>query len=139
MIGEIYSWKTYLNKMAEELEWEKCMKSALLIYLGNITLLSGISENIERRNQNMKSFFEKITLTYLSYELKKSDRTMWPNIVRRAIDFMVRTESFIYLFTTIFSAVQSYKIVKVFMRELEEYIESGQIKCMTEEVLDLTV
>ena len=41
--SQIYSWRQYLNKMADELEWEKCMKSALLIYVGNHTLLSGIS------------------------------------------------------------------------------------------------
>ena len=64
---------------------------------------------------------------------------MWPSTIHRAIDFMVRTESFSYLFTTIFQALQSYKAVGMFMKELEEYIESGCIKCMTEEILHLTV
>ena len=52
---------------------------------------------------------------------------------------MVRTESFLYLFTTIFQAVQSHNLTQTFLQELEQYIESGSIACMTEEVLFLII
>lgn len=80
----------------------------------------------------MKSFFQKMTLTYLSYSFRNESGGKREDIVRRAIDFMVRTDSFLYLFTTIFEAIKSYSLTGVFFVELEQYVESGHIKCMTE-------
>jgi hypothetical protein len=53
--------------MIEEYQWDKCMRCALMIYEGKITLLGRIPERLEERNLKMKNIFEKVALTYLSY------------------------------------------------------------------------
>lgn len=72
VLGRVGCWSNYLNVMADNYLWEKCLKSALMIYKDKITLLGGIPERIESRNEAMQNLFQKITLTYLSYSLKNS-------------------------------------------------------------------
>lgn len=53
--------------------------------------------------------FEKITLSYLSYSLKNIENLFYrKKILKNAIDFLVRTESFNYLFTTVFQVAKGY-------------------------------
>lgn len=41
----------------------------------------------------MKDFFEKITMTYLSFEMKKEDPRERRDVLRRAVMFMLATEN----------------------------------------------
>jgi hypothetical protein len=52
----------------------------------------------------MKNMFEKVALTYLSYELKNNEnkKKKYSIIIHNVIDFMVKTQTFVYLFTTIY-------------------------------------
>jgi hypothetical protein len=52
---------------------------------------------------------------------------------------MIKTESFTYLFTTIFEACVNFQLTDIFMEQLEEYVENGSIKWTTEEVLNKIV
>jgi hypothetical protein len=122
--------------MIEQLQWDKCMKSALMIYQDQITLLGGIPEKIESRNDIMRTMFEKITLTYFSYSIKETQNPLNKDlIIHNVIDFMIKTESFTYLFTTIFEACGNFQLTDIFIEQLEEYVENGSIKWTTEEVL----
>jgi|JI61114C2RNA_FD_contig_21_7366428_length_621_multi_3_in_0_out_0_2 hypothetical protein len=42
----------------------------------------------------MKDFFDKITMTYLSFELRKEDHSDRKAVVRRAVMFMLATENY---------------------------------------------
>lgn len=48
---------------------------------------------------------------------------------------MIRTECYGYLFTTLYEAVKGYGLEEMFLEELEEYIESGSVRWMSDEVL----
>lgn len=45
---------------------------------------------------------------------------------------MIRTECFTYLFTTLYQAIKGAGLEECFFRELEEYVESGSVKWMTD-------
>ena len=66
------------------------MKCALMIYFGKIKKLAGINENIELRNEEMKSLFQKLTLTFIAFEIKNEIKSP-KEILQKSIDFMVRT------------------------------------------------
>lgn len=38
-----------------------------MIYQGRLKKLAGINENLEKRKEEMMTFFEKITITYLTF------------------------------------------------------------------------
>lgn len=59
--------------------------------------------------------------------------------MRNVIDFMIRTECFTYLFTTLYEAIKGSGLDDLFFMELQEYVESGSIKWMTDEILDKVV
>lgn len=52
---------------------------------------------------------------------------------------MIRTECFTYLFTTLYQAIRGAGLEECFFGELEEYVESGSVKWMTDEILDKVV
>ena len=88
----------------------------------------------------MQTLFQKITITYLSYSLKNTNNPLeYGQIVKNVIDFMIRTECFTYLFSTLYEAIKGSGLEELFFVELEEYVESGSIKWMTDEILDKVV
>jgi hypothetical protein len=63
ILGTVESWQSYLN----EFKWQEAMTYALMIYQGRLRKLAGINENSEQRKLEMMEFFEKITITYLTF------------------------------------------------------------------------
>jgi len=79
-------------------------------------------------------------LTYISYEVKKENINV-DNLMNLCLYFLIKTESCQYLFTTIFMALKAYGMVDVMLRHLDEssYIEEGELKVMSEEVLEVVI
>lgn len=134
MLGTIESWQSYLNLLTNDGKWQQAMICALLIYQGRLRLLAGINENVEQRKLEMKDFFEKITMTYLSFELKQEHPDS-KVIVRRAVMFMLATENYEHLFTTIFDALCALQLRDVFFEVLEEAILQKKVRLVPADAL----
>lgn len=69
------------------------MKLGLMIYNDKITKLAEINEIIEKRNEEMRNFFEKIAITYLSFTLKQedTDKLTIIHVIDEVTDFLIRT------------------------------------------------
>jgi hypothetical protein len=67
ILGTVESWQSYLNLLTNEFKWQEAMTYALMIYQGRLRKLAGINENSEQRKLEMMEFFEKITITYLTF------------------------------------------------------------------------
>jgi len=83
----------------------------------------------------MKDFFEKITMTYLSFELKNNYRGDSKPVLRRAVMFMLDTENYEHLFTTVYEAVCSMQCRELFFEVLEEAILLRKVKLMPVDAL----
>ena len=57
ILGEIYSWQTFLGGLIKNKKWKLAMGYGLQVYAGKIRKLSQIQENIELRNIEMKELF----------------------------------------------------------------------------------
>lgn len=57
----------------------------------------------------MRHFFEKIAITYLSFTLKQeeTDKLITIHVIDEVTDFLIRTESFNFLSTAIFTLLKS--------------------------------
>lgn len=134
ILGTIESWQSYLNIYTNDCKWEEAMVYALQIYKGKLKKLAGINENLETRKAEMMNFFEKITITFLTFELKREPSTHRETL-RRAINFMLDTENYDHLFTTVSEAIGSLGFKDLFFEVLEEPIMHGKVKVLPVEAL----
>ena len=72
----------------------------------------------------MKQFFEKITLTFISYGLK-NETTNKSEIIELCLYFLIRTKSWQYLFTTIYQAIKAFGLLEIFLEKIDNHIIQG--------------
>ncbi|CAD8211422.1 unnamed protein product [Paramecium octaurelia] len=136
LIERLQTWNEYLEDLIEKNQWEKAMHQGMLIYQGQIKILSEIASSLQARQEQMSQMFQKIAFTHIMFALKPLDIPLSQqekeNKIKKTIEFLLRVDNMIYALVVLKDFFKDIQQMKLYFTCLDPFIKNKQIAVIPE-------
>ncbi|CAD8212021.1 unnamed protein product [Paramecium pentaurelia] len=136
LIERLQTWSEYLEDLIEKNQWEKAMHQGMLIYQGQIKILSEIASSLSARQEQMSQMFQKIAFTHIMFALKPLDIPLSQlekeNKIKKTIEFLLRVDNMTYALVVLKDFFKDIQQMKLYFTCLDPFIKNKQIAVIPE-------
>ncbi|CAD8193089.1 unnamed protein product [Paramecium octaurelia] len=136
LIERLQTWNEYLEDLIEKNQWEKAMHQGMLIYQGQIKILSEIASSLSARQEQMSQMFQKIAFTHIMFALKPLDIPLSQqekeNKIKKTIEFLLRVDNMSYALVVLKDFFKDIQQMKLYFTCLDPFIKNKQIAVIPE-------
>ncbi|CAD8126409.1 unnamed protein product [Paramecium sonneborni] len=136
LLERLQTWNEYLDDLIEKNQWEKAMHQGMLIYQGQIKILSEIASSLSARQEQMSQMFQKIAFTHIMFALKPLDVPLSQqekeNKIKKTIEFLLRVDNMTYALVVLKDFFKDIQQMKLYFTCLDPFIKNKQIAVIPE-------
>ena len=137
-IGRLSNWKEHIEILLRKGEWLSALATCLEIYRGTNKMFADIPSDERECSKMMKPFFTEIISKYIHHvgslhttsskdHLMTNPNEIWEMVILTAIDFLVCSENFTFLFDNIRNQLKFFGQLDNFISNLEPFILHNKI------------
>ncbi|KAM3137313.1 hypothetical protein pb186bvf_010493 [Paramecium bursaria] len=132
ILYQLINWKDYAEDLISKFEWNQCLQLLLNIYLGKENRFAGLYYDQLKRKVHLRPILNDILYKYVDalFDKKKDNQ-----IMVNAIEFLIKIESFDYLFKNLRQFFIKQNKDQQFLDNLEPFILQNQVKYIPDEAI----
>ncbi|EAR91646.1 corvet complex core vacuolar protein (macronuclear) [Tetrahymena thermophila SB210] len=134
-------WQAYFNDR-NSLDWIKLMQHGLMVQNNIIKYLGGVEDEKKKRQDEMKTFFQTLGLTYIQLSLvtdqELSQETI-NQILTLGTEFLLSTDNSEYLFSVVSIGIKNFGYEENFLECLQTFIEHSKLRHVPNDYLKVVM